>query len=253
MQLDIAQGSGCKSTSNIQGPALNVQAHLDSGALVQVMQHCPAPSKRVSILYPHRELMPPAVEVFVALQKDEVVLIRAASSSVGLAAIQIANSLGAVPVALTRTSEKRQALLDAGAVHVIATAEEDLVAAVARVTGGKGARMAFDPVGGPEVGNILRSLSFLGIFFQYGALETADISVPVMELLGKDLTIRGYQLFEITQDEARLDKAKAFITNGLENGSLRPIVGKVFKFEEIVEAHRYMESNSQVGKIVVEL
>ena len=187
------------------------------------------------------------------LQKDEVVLIRAASSSVGLAAIQIANSLGAIPVALTRTSEKRQALLDAGAVHVIATAEEDLVAAVARITGGKGARMAFDPVGGPEVGNILRSLSFLGIFFQYGALETADISVPVMELLGKDLTIRGYQLFEITQDEARLDKAKAFITDGLENGSLRPIVGKVFQFEEIVEAHRYMESNSQVGKIVVEL
>ncbi len=187
------------------------------------------------------------------LQKDEVVLIRAASSSVGLAAIQIANSLGAIPVALTRTSEKRQALVDAGAVHVIATAEEDLVAAVARITDGKGARMAFDPVGGPEVGKILRSLSFLGIFFQYGALETTDISVPVMELLGKDLTIRGYQLFEVTQDEARLNRAKAFITEGLENGSLRPIVGKVFKFDEIVEAHRYMESNSQVGKIVVEL
>lgn len=187
------------------------------------------------------------------LQKGEVVLIRAASSSVGLAAIQIANSLGAIPVALTRTSEKRQALVDAGAVHVIATAEEDLVDAVARITDGKGARIAFDPVGGPEVGNILRSLSFLGIFFQYGALETTDISVPVMELLGKDLTIRGYQLFEVTQDEVRLNRAKAFITEGLENGSLRPIVGKVFKFDEMVEAHRYMESNSQVGKIVVEL
>ncbi|MCL8329430.1 LysR family transcriptional regulator [Pseudomonas juntendi] len=49
----------------IQGPALNVQAHLDSGALVRVMQHCPVPSKRVSILYPHRELMPPAVDAFV--------------------------------------------------------------------------------------------------------------------------------------------------------------------------------------------
>lgn len=187
------------------------------------------------------------------LQKGEVVLIRAASSSVGLAAIQIANSLGAIPVALTRTSEKRQALVDAGAVHVIATAEEDLVAAVTRITDGQGARMAFDPVGGPEVGNILRSLSFLGIFFQYGALETSDISVPVMELLGKDLTIRGYQLFEVTQNESRLNRAKAFITEGLENGSLRPIVDKVFKLDEIVEAHHYMESNSQVGKIVVEL
>lgn len=187
------------------------------------------------------------------LQKGEVVLIRAASSSVGLAAIQIANSLGAIPVALTRTSEKRQALLDSGAAHVIATSEEDLVARVACITDGKGARMAFDPVGGSEVGNILRSLSFLGVFFQYGALETTDISVPVMELLGKDLTIRGYQLFEVTQDEERLNKAKAFVTDGLEKGDLRPIVGKVFKFDEIVEAHRYMESNSQVGKIVVEI
>ena len=187
------------------------------------------------------------------LQKGETVLIRAASSSVGLAAIQIANLLGAVPVALTRTSEKRGALLDAGATHVIATQEQDLVAEVNRITEGKGARMAFDPVGGPEVANILRALSYLGIFFQYGALETADLSVPVMELLGKDLTIRGYQLFEITQDPERLNRAKDFITKGLESGALQPVISKTFPLSEIVEAHQYMESNAQIGKIVIEL
>ena len=187
------------------------------------------------------------------LQKGETVLIRAASSSVGLAAIQIANMIGALPVALTRTSEKRQALLDAGAAHVIATQEQDLVAEVSRITGGKGARMAFDPVGGPEVANILRALCFLGIFFQYGALDTADMSIPVMEVLGKDLTIRGYQLFEITQDPERLDRAKAFISTGLENGALRPLIAKTFALEQIVEAHRYMESNTQIGKIVIEI
>lgn len=187
------------------------------------------------------------------LQKGETVLIRAASSSVGLAAIQIANLLGAVPVALTRTSEKRQALIDAGAAHVIATQEQDLVAEVNRITEGKGARMAFDPVGGPEVANILRSLSFLGIFFQYGALDTNDMSIPVMEVLGKDLTIRGYQLFEITKNAERLDRAKAFISEGLEAGALRPLIAKTFKLEQIVEAHEYMESNSQIGKIVVEV
>jgi len=187
------------------------------------------------------------------LQKGETVLIRAASSSVGLAAIQIANFLGANPVALTRTSEKRQALLDAGAAHVIATSEQDLVTEVNRITEGKGARMAFDPVGGPEVANILRALSYLGIFFQYGALETADLSVPVMELLGKDLTIRGYQLFEITQDPERLNRAKAFITKGLESGALQPVVSKTFPFSQMVEAHQYMESNAQIGKIVIEM
>lgn len=187
------------------------------------------------------------------LQKGETVLIRAASSSVGLAAIQIANMIGALPIALTRTSEKRQALLDAGAAHVIATQEQDLVAEVSRITGGKGARMAFDPVGGPEVANILRALCYLGIFFQYGALDTADMSIPVMEVLGKDLTIRGYQLFEITQDPERLDRAKAFISTGLENGALRPLIAKTFALEQIVEAHRYMESNTQIGKIVIEI
>ena len=127
------------------------------------------------------------------------------------------------------------------------------MAEVSRITGGKGARMAFDPVGGPEVANILRALCYLGIFFQYGALDTADMSIPVMEVLGKDLTIRGYQLFEITQDPERLDRAKAFISTGLENGALRPLIAKTFALEQIVEAHRYMESNTQIGKIVIEI
>ncbi|RMP11950.1 Zinc-containing alcohol dehydrogenase superfamily [Pseudomonas viridiflava] len=76
------------------------------------------------------------------------------------------------------------------------------------------ARMAFDQVGGPEVVNILRALPYLGIFFQYGALETADLSSPVMELLSKDLTIRGCQLFR-NQPE-RLKCAKDFIIKGLK-------------------------------------
>jgi NADPH:quinone reductase-like Zn-dependent oxidoreductase len=187
------------------------------------------------------------------LQHGETVLIRAASSSVGLAAIQIANLVGAVPVALTRTSEKRQALLDAGAAHVIATQEQDLVSEVNRITQDNGARMAFDPVGGPEVAYILRALSYLGVFFQYGALDTADMSIPVMEVLGKDLTIHGYQLFEITQDAARLNGAKAFITKGLQIGALLPMIAKVFTLAEISEAHRYMESNVQIGKIGIEV
>ena len=83
----------------------------------------------------------------------DYVIIRAASSSVGLAAIQLANWAGATPIAATRRSAKRQALLDHGAKHVIATEESDLVAEVMKITGGKGARIVFDPVGGPVCGN----------------------------------------------------------------------------------------------------
>lgn len=190
---------------------------------------------------------------FGKLEAGETVLIGAASSSVGLAAIQIANMVGATPIALTRSSKKRQALLDAGAVHVIATQEQDLISEVMALTDGKGARMAFDPVGGPDAGKILQTLSMQGIFFQYGALDTRDIPVPVMDILSKHLTLRGYELFDITGDLDKLEQAKNFINHGLANGELRPIINRTFAFEEMAEAHSYMESNTQVGKIVVTL
>jgi NADPH:quinone reductase-like Zn-dependent oxidoreductase len=194
-----------------------------------------------------------ALVEFGSLQAGEVVLISAASSSVGLAAIQIANLLGAIPVALTRTSEKRQALLAAGAAHVIATTEQDVQTEVMAITNGLGARMAFDPVGGPEVSKLLGALSLQGIFFQYGALDSRDLSVRVMDILGKHLTLRGYELFEITQAPMRLEKAKRFILRGLASGQLRPVIGHVFAFDDIALAHDFMESNNQIGKIVVQL
>src|SRR6201997_2125083 len=85
------------------------------------------------------------------VSKGDFVIIPAASSSVGLAAIQLANYAGATPIALTRTSEKKSRLHEAGAAHVIATQEQDLVAEVMRTTNGNGARVAFDPVGGPAL------------------------------------------------------------------------------------------------------
>ncbi|WP_249706865.1 zinc-binding dehydrogenase, partial [Vibrio cholerae] len=76
------------------------------------------------------------------LKRGDAVIITAASSSVGLAAIQIANSVGAIPIATTRTRAKEAALREAGAAHVIATEEQDLVAEVMRITDGRGARIS---------------------------------------------------------------------------------------------------------------
>jgi NADPH:quinone reductase-like Zn-dependent oxidoreductase len=184
-------------------------------------------------------------------KKDEIVLISASSSSVGLAAIELTNLLGAVPVALTRTSSKRESLLKAGAKHVIATEEQDLVAEVAHITGNKGARVVFDPVAGPALVQLAETAAQGGIIFEYGALSPEPTPLPLFTMLGKQLTIRGYTLFEITSNPQRLALAKQFIVNALSSGKLKPLVAKVFPFEQIVEAHRYMESNQQIGKIVV--
>lgn len=185
------------------------------------------------------------------LKAGDTLLIPAASSSVGIAAIQIARMIGATPVALTRGSSKRKPLLDAGAAHVIATEEQDLVAEAKKLTGGKGARIVFDPVGGPTVAKLTVAMAERGILFLYGALSTEPTPLPLMDVVGKSLTIRGYVLFEITGDPRRLERARKFIVDGLSAGKLKPVIAKTFPLEQIVEAHRYMESNQQVGKIVV--
>src|SRR5206468_3416928 len=100
----------------------------------------------------------------------------------------------------TRTSEKRAALEAAGAAHVIATQEQDLAAEVQRITDGKGARVAFDPVGGPTVTKLTEAMSRYGILFLYGMLSREPTPLPLMNVLSKGLTIRGYTLFEFTSD-----------------------------------------------------
>jgi NADPH:quinone reductase-like Zn-dependent oxidoreductase len=185
------------------------------------------------------------------LKKGDAIVIPAASSSVGLAAIQIANKVKAVPIALTRGNSKRQALTDAGAAHVIATGEQDMVKEILRLTDGQGARVVFDPVGGPTLAKLAQATAQLGIVFLYGALSPEPTPLPALELMGKWLTIRGYVMMEITSDPKRLDRAKQFINDGLADGSFKPLIARTFTLNEIVEAHRYLESNQQIGKIVV--
>ena len=187
------------------------------------------------------------------LQAEQFIVMGAASSSVGIAAIQIANMLGARPIALSRTSHKNEWLRNAGAEAVIATTEQDLTAELNMLTQGAGVNLVFDPVGGPDVAKLAAAMAMNGIFFQYGALDTRDLSIPVMDILGKHLQFTGYELFEITTVAEKMARAKAFVYDGLKSGQLKPVIDKTFAFEEIAEAHRYMEANGQVGKIVVTL
>lgn len=185
------------------------------------------------------------------LARGDVVAITAASSSVGLAAIQIANRIGAVPIALTRTSAKQRALRDAGAAHVIASAEEDIRARLEDVAGSRGVRVVLDAVGGPAFEPLTAAMSPGGMLIEYGGLSPEPTPFPLFNVLTKSLVLRGYLVHEITRDPARLAKAKAFILDGLSDGTLKPIIARTFRFEDIVEAHRFLESNEQFGKIVV--
>ena len=185
------------------------------------------------------------------LTADDFLIVSAASSSVGIAAIQVARSVGATVIATTRTRAKAQALLDVGAHHVIPTGEEDLTARVNEITDDKGARVVFDPIGGPIIAQFAEVMSTGGILLEYGALSPEIGQFPQFAVLGKSLTLKGYLYTEIVGDDAALERAKEFIFAGLESGKLDPLVSRIFPFDQIQDATRFLESNEQIGKIVI--
>jgi NADPH:quinone reductase-like Zn-dependent oxidoreductase len=187
------------------------------------------------------------------VKRGDFVIIPAASSSVGLAAIQLANYAGATPIALTRTSEKSSRLQEAGAAHVIATQEQDMVAEVKRITNGNGARVAFDPVGGPDFPKLISALADQGIAYIYGALSEAGTPLPVLEMIPKMPTVKGYSIRLVLGDAARRKAAVEYVVKGLASGALKPVIDRTFKFDDMVDVHRYLESSGQFGKIVVTL
>ena len=167
--------------------------------------------------------------------EDGVVLAKlAAQSSTGLAAIQITNYTGATPIALTRTSTKKEQLLEAGAAHVIATEEQDLVAEVMRITNGDGAHVIFDPVVGPTFSKLILALANQGIVYIYGNLSESDTQIPVLEFYPKMASIKGYGLFSITLNDALREVAVEYILKGLASGALKPVIDRTFKFDDMV-------------------
>jgi NADPH:quinone reductase len=185
------------------------------------------------------------------VKSGDFVLITAASSSVGNAAIQITKAQGATAIATTRGASKKQMLLDNGADYVVVTDEEDLPTRVMEITKGKGANLIFDPVAGSFIETLAKAAAKGAIIFEYGALSSEVTPFPLFPALQKGLKVQGYTLFEITSDPLKLEKAKQYIYDGLDSGKLVPIIDRSFPLEQIADAHRYMESNQQQGKIIV--
>ncbi|MGD2112645.1 MAG: zinc-dependent alcohol dehydrogenase family protein [Gammaproteobacteria bacterium] len=215
--------------------------------------HCPGTLSAVecaAIWMPYLTAFGALVE-YGQLDRSATVLITAASSSVGLAAIQIAKAAGAAVIATTRGMDKRPFLFDQGADHVIVTDEEDLAETALSLTSGKGATLLFDPVAGPFLEKLAAAAAAGATIFEYGALAMAPTAFPLFPALAKGLTVRGYTLFEIVKDPGKFARGKQFVYQGLESGALKPVIDRRFALEDIIEAHRYMESSRQKGKIVV--
>jgi NADPH:quinone reductase-like Zn-dependent oxidoreductase len=187
------------------------------------------------------------------IRKGDFVLISAASSSVGLAAIQVAKEEGAISIATTRTSKKREELHELGADHVIATAEEDLIERVQHITGGKGARVLFDSVAGPFVEQLVGAAAEHGILIEYGSLSLQPTPFPLVVALRKQLTMRGYTLREVNANPDLSRTAREYVFDRVADGRFQIKIAKTFPFADTVKAYQYLESNEQIGKVVITL
>jgi NADPH:quinone reductase-like Zn-dependent oxidoreductase len=188
---------------------------------------------------------------FGKMQQGNHVLITAAASSVGLAAIELANAVGAIPIATTRNEAKEEPLRRAGAKYVVNTKVEGWVEKVREITSGEGVDIAFDPIAGPELESVAQTVRSQGIVFVYGALSPEPTPFPLFPAIAKGLIFRGYAVSSVFQNTALFERSKGWVYDQLANGKLKPIIARTFSLDQIVEAHRYMESNEQIGKIVV--
>ena len=187
------------------------------------------------------------------LKPGESVLVNAASSGVGVAAIQIARVLGAKPVLGTSSSgAKLERLRDLGLDAGILTTD-DLVTSARAATRGKGVDVIVDNVGGTVFPESLRSMAYKGRLVQVGRLATSTSEIDLDFLARWRLRVIGTSFRQRSPEES-LAASEAFaraLLPAVFDGRLRPVVDRVFPLSDLARAQDYMETNAQIGKIVI--
>jgi len=187
------------------------------------------------------------------LSPGERVLIHAVGSGVGLAAVQVARAFGAIPFGTSRTSDKIERAmpfgLEAGAELRDATGLADL----ARTWAPNGFDVVLDLVGGAYTPASVATLSTRGRLMLVGLVAGASATFDMRRILSKRASIIGTVLRARTTDEKAAATA-AFdrdLGGRIADGTLRPVVDRVFRLDEIGDAHRRVESNESFGKVLV--
>lgn len=190
------------------------------------------------------------------IKPGDYVGIPAASSSVGLAASQVARASGAIPIGLTTSPWKKELLAtmpEAQFEHIIVTSEKkSWQSEVKRITDGHGVDTFFDPVASGEyISNELRALAYGGVIWVYGLLGAPSV-LDISPLLRKRAAIRGFIMGEVVDaGKTILQQGCTEILDKIASGKYMQHVAKTFPLENVQEAHREMEEGKHIGKLVL--
>jgi NADPH2:quinone reductase len=186
----------------------------------------------------------------------ESVLVHAVGSGVGAAGVQIASVMGATPIVGTAGSAKKLAAAVELGLHVaVDYNNQDFVAETMAATGGRGADVIVDFIAASYLERNVRTLATCGRMIVIGLLGGLRAELDLAALLAKRASLRGTVLRARSLEEKAL-ATRAFekaVLPHLASGRIRPVVDSVFPLARAAEAHRYMESNANFGKIVLEV
>jgi NADPH2:quinone reductase len=192
-----------------------------------------------------------------AVKAGEAVMVTAGPSGVGTAAIQIARHVGANPVlATTRTPGKAAALRALGAHEVVDTRDAGKwVDAVMRATADRGVDVIIDHVGGPMLADNIRVLALKARLVSVGRNAGRVGDCDLDEIARKRASIIGVTFRTRTPEESLQcsERFAAHLLGAVASGALKPVLDRTFPFERLTDAHRYMLSDAQIGKIVLEV
>jgi len=196
------------------------------------------------------------------LIKGETVVITAASSSVGIAAIQIANMVGAIPIATTTSEDKAQALIEFGAKHVITQTNENkttkpndqinhYVDKIREYTSNQGSDLVFDAVAGPMSHALIKGSKREGRIIIHGMLDRLPMDIHAGVLMKRLLTLKGYTVDQTLTHKKNKEIAINAIQKGFSTKQLKPVIAKHFSLDQVNQAFSYLRSNQHIGKIVI--
>lgn len=187
------------------------------------------------------------------------IVLNAASSSVGLALIQLAKAWGHKTIALTTSPSKRDTLASAGAEYVVVTqrggGDEALAGQIMEASDERGFDLFLDAVGGPALADVAPAAGFEAKMVQYGLLSGEVADLPIDALLGKGASLSGFHLiWHLLQHEDRRLAARDALLPLWSSGHLAPKIDKVFSgLDSVCQGYKHLSSNAQVGKVVVRL
>lgn len=185
------------------------------------------------------------------LQMGERVLIHAAGSGVGTAAIQLAHATGATVYGTSRTPQKLERAKPLGL--DVGLSDQNFAAEVQSLTHGAGVNVVLDFVGATYLQQNLEALAIWGRIVYLATMGGAQANLNIGMLMGKRATLKGVTLRTRTLEE-KMAVTRRFTTSVLPllaNGKVRPIIEKVYPLEQIAQAHTDMGENRNFGKLVV--